>query len=445
MTHDLVISRAAPATTATNHVTPTTPTTAVCAIIPARGGSKGVPRKNLRTIGGQPLVARAVQTLLASSTVGSVFVSTDDPEIAAVASKAGARVIERPVRLAGDEASSESALDHALAHLASHGVVPDVTVFVQATSPFIRASDIDRAVTLVRSGECDVAFSAVRADVHLWRSGVDGPEGVNHHPAVRQRRQDRPPEHAETGGFYVMRTTGFREHRHRFFGRLRFVEVDPSEALEIDTDHDLMLAELIHARRETVLNGRPSAIPARAVVTDFDGVHTADRVVVDQHGIESVEVNRSDGMGVAQLRRAGIPVLILSSETNPVVQARAAKLGVEAVSGCDDKLRALTEWAEHHGVSLADIAYLGNDVNDVTCLRAVGWPVVVAGSHRDARAASHIVLRRQGGDGAVRELADRVLAGHAARSIAEETTADHPTAPPATTPRATPREGHDHE
>jgi YrbI family 3-deoxy-D-manno-octulosonate 8-phosphate phosphatase len=398
-------------------------TAGVCAIIPARGGSKGVPRKNLRTIAGQPLVARAVQTLLASSTVGSVFVSTDDAEIAAVARRAGARVIDRPQGIAGDEASSESALEHALDLLASHGVVPDVTVFVQATSPFVRASDIDRAVALVRSDECDVAFSAVASDVHLWREGPGGLEGVNHRPAVRQRRQDRAPEHAETGGFYVMRTSGFREHRHRFFGRLRLVEVDPAEALEIDTEHDLVLAELVHARRETIPGATPSPLPARAVVTDFDGVHTADRVVVDQHGVESVEVNRSDGMGVAQLRRAGVPFLILSSETNAVVQARAAKLGVEAVTGCKDKLSALAEWALRVDVDLADIAYLGNDVNDVACLRAVGWPVVVGDAHHDARAASHIVLRRHGGDGAVRELADRVLAGRA------------------TTPHVTPTEG----
>jgi N-acylneuraminate cytidylyltransferase len=411
------MSRTAPEAVGTTARPPATVASSggVCAVIPARGGSKGVPRKNLRVLGGEPLVARAVRTLMASSSVGAVFVSTDDPEIAAVSSRAGARVVERPARLAGDEASSESALEHALAHLASHGVVPDVTVFVQATSPFIRASDVDRAVALVRSGECDVAFSAVRTDVHLWRHGPDGPEGVNHDASVRQRRQDREPEHAETGAFYAMRTSGFREHGHRFFGRLRIIEVDPAEALEIDTEHDLALAELIHSRRETVLNPGPSAIAARAVVTDFDGVHTADRVTVDQNGVESVEVNRSDGMGVARLRRAGIPFLILSSETNPVVRARAAKLGVDAVTGCDDKLRALTDWADRRGLDLADIAFLGNDVNDLACLRAVGWPIVVADAHRDVRAASPIVLRRHGGDGAVRELADRVLAGLEAR------------------------------
>jgi CMP-N-acetylneuraminic acid synthetase len=146
-------------------------TAGVCAIVPARGGSKGVPRKNLRTVGGVPLVARAVHTLLSSATIGAVVVSTDDPQIAAVASRAGALVVERPLDLAGDAASSESALEHALAYLAAQDVVPDVTVFLQATSPFVRAADIDRAVTLVRSGACDVAFSTCGATVTTGRRG----------------------------------------------------------------------------------------------------------------------------------------------------------------------------------------------------------------------------------------------------------------------------------
>lgn len=394
-------------------ITGSIPMTGVCAVIPARGGSKGVPRKNVRLIGGEPLVARAIHSLLDVQSIDTVVVSTDDLEVAAVARGAGAQVIGRPDELSDDLASSESALQHALEELAINGTLPDVTVFVQATSPFIRPEDVERAIALVRSGECDVAFSVTRSDVHLWREGADGAEGVNHDSRVRQRRQDRQPEYAETGAFYVMRTHGFLEHKHRFFGRVRFVEVDRVDALEIDTEHDFRLAELIHAGQNSA--PQPDAIRAKAVVTDFDGVHTDDRVVVDQHGTESVTVSRSDGMGVARLRRAGIPVLILSTETNDVVKTRAAKLGVEVITGCDDKLTALCEWADAHGVTLADIAYLGNDINDVACLQSVGWPVAVADAHPEALAASHIVLRRHGGDGAVRELADRVLIGATAR------------------------------
>jgi YrbI family 3-deoxy-D-manno-octulosonate 8-phosphate phosphatase len=323
-----------------------------------------------------------------------------------VALHAGARVIDRPAPISGDQASSESAIQHALTVIAEGSALPGVTVLVQATSPFIAPADLEHAIELVRNGGCDVAFSVTKADVHLWREGPAGPEGVNHDARMRQRRQDRPVEHRETGAFYVMRTDEFLKRGHRFFGRLRIVEVDPMDSLEIDTEHDLRMAELLHASRQLA---ELAPIPARAVVTDFDGVHTNDRVALNEHGVESVTVNRSDGMGIALLRRAGIPVLILSTETNPVVSARGVKLGVEVIAGCDDKLAALTKWADGQGVALGDVAYLGNDVNDLACLQAVGWPVAVADARPEVLAASPVVLSRPGGAGAVRELADRVL------------------------------------
>ena len=382
----------------------------VCAIIPARGGSKGVPRKNLRPLGGEPLVTRAVRSVRGVAGIDEVVVSTDDAEIAYAARSAGAWVVDRPERLAGDTASSESALQHALGQLAARGAVPEVVVFVQATSPFIDPADLKRAVALVQDDECDVAFSVTRTHDHLWRLGPDGPVGVNHEVGRRLRRQDRDAEYCETGAFYVMRTSGFLEHGHRFFGRIRMVEVEARDALEIDTEHDLRLAEELLLRREAeATDPAASPIPARAVVTDFDGVHTDDSVRLDQHGVESVVVSRSDGMGIAQLRRAGRPILVLSTETNPVVSARAEKLGVQAITGCDDKITALRAWAQEIGVGLHDIAYLGNDVNDVECLQSVGWPVVPADAHPAARVVARHVLRRPGGDGAVRELADRVL------------------------------------
>ena len=174
--------------------------------------------------------------------------------------------------------------------------------------------------------------------------------------------------------------------------------------IEIDTADDLELA-----RASAPLHDRPHVVDVDAVVTDFDGVHTDDRVSLTFDGREAVTVNRSDGMGVERLRRNGVPFLILSKEQNPVVSSRAAKLRVAVLQGVDDKLPALQAWADSIDVPLSRIAYLGNDVNDLECLRAVGWPVAVADAHPEVRAAARLILRRRGGDGAVRELSDAVL------------------------------------
>lgn len=385
---------------------------AVVAIIPARGGSKGVPGKNVRPVGGRPLIARAIDALLAADGVDVVVVSTDDTEIATVARDAGAQVVDRPTEIAGDTATSESALLHALDVLAAHGGEPEVTVFVQATSPFIDPADVSRGVAAVRSGANDVAFSVAESHVFLWRETADGAEGVNHDKSFRPRRQDREPEYAETGAFYVMRTAGFREAGHRFFGRVAMIEVSPRTAVEIDTEDDLALVDALVASQSVAQAAAQvlEPIPARAVVTDFDGVHTDDTATVDQDGREAVRVSRSDGMGIELLRKAGVPVLILSKEKNPVVLRRAEKLKVEVVSGEDDKETALRAWAKQADIDLSDVAYLGNDVNDVAPLGIVGWPIVVADAHPTAKAAARIVLSAAGGRGAVRELADRVLA-----------------------------------
>ncbi|WES65620.1 acylneuraminate cytidylyltransferase [Microbacter sp. GSS18] len=376
------------------------------AIIPARGGSKGVPRKNLRRVGGIPLIARAVVAAASARCIDRVVVSTDDPDIAAVAAEWGAEIVERPGELSGDTASSESALLHALDVLDDRGVPVRVVAFLQATSPFIDTEALDEAVQLVRSRRRDSVFSAVETYGFLWARGAgDAAEAVNHDASHRPRRQDREPHFLETGAFYVMRAKGFRASAHRFFGSIGIVEVPERTALEIDTE-----SELERARTLAPLFDRPGPVDVDAVVTDFDGVHTDDTAAVDQDGRETVVVSRSDGWGVAALRRAGVPVAILSSETNPVVSARAAKLGVDARQGLGDKLAALREWAHERGIPLSRIAYLGNDVNDLACLEAVGWPIAVADAHPEVLAAARLVLDRAGGDGAVRELADRVLA-----------------------------------
>ena len=383
----------------------------VVAIIPARGGSKGVPRKNVRRVGGVPLVARAIAAARATESIDRIVVSTDDAEIAAVAEEWGAQVIARPAELAGDTASSESALLHALDTLEAERIDVDVLVFLQATSPFIDPRDVETAIGLVREASFDSVFSAIETYGFLWSADASGTaRGVNHDPGTRPRRQDREPHYLETGAFYVMRALGFRGARHRFFGRVGVVEVAERSAIEIDTAEQLALASVIAPLVEQ--RARDEFAGVEAVVTDFDGVHTDDSATTDAEGHETVRVSRSDGMGIAELRRAGIPVLILSTETNPVVSARARKLRVDVRQGLDDKATALIEWASEVGVPLANVAYVGNDINDLACLNLVGWPVVVPDAHPLVLAAARVVLTRPGGHGAVREVAERVLRAH---------------------------------
>jgi N-acylneuraminate cytidylyltransferase len=359
-------------------------------------------------VGGQPLVTRTVRALLAAAQVDEVVVSTDDDEIALAATAAGATVVHRPVEIAGDTASSESAVLHALDVLAERdGGDPDLVLLAQCTSPFTTAATVTGVVALASTGGYDSVLTATRVHEFLWRVGESGgADAVNHDSARRPRRQDRAPEYRETGAVYAMRTEGLRAHGHRFFGRIGLYEVAGTEALEIDDPADLDLARTLAAGTDGA-----DAIDVAALVTDFDGVHTDDTAIVAQDGTESVVVSRADGAGVARLLANGIPVLILSVEVNPVVAARAAKLGVQVVHGVGDKATVLLKWLADNGLDPQRVAYVGNDLRDLPCMAMVGWPVAVGDARPEVLAAARVILARPGGHGAVRELADRILRG----------------------------------
>ncbi|WP_191871780.1 N-acylneuraminate cytidylyltransferase [Streptomyces filipinensis] len=386
----------------------------VLAVIPARGGSKGVPAKNLAPVGGVPLVARAVRECRATRLVTDVVVSTDDQAIAAAAREAGAEVVLRPAAIAGDTATSEAAVLHAMdAHEALHGAAVDAVLLVQCTSPFIVREDIDGVAGAVVENGADTAVTVAPFHGFVWREAdaeAEGGLGVNHDKSFRPRRQDRPQDFLETGAAYAMDATGFRKHQHRFFGRTELVRTDPARVLEIDDPHDLAraraLAPLFDADRPGAL---PTADDIDAVVLDFDGTQTDDRVLIDSDGREFVSVHRGDGLGIAALRRSGLKMLILSTEQNPVVAARARKLKLPVLHGIDRKDLALKQWCEEQGIAPERVLYVGNDVNDLPCFALVGWPVAVASAHDVVRGAARAVTTVPGGDGAIREIASWIL------------------------------------
>lgn len=379
------------------------------AIIPARGGSKGIPGKNIKPLGGIPLVARSIRAAIAASSVDEVYVSTDDTRIVETARLWGAGVVDRPAEISGDQASSESALLHAIDVLERDGAPVDVVVFLQCTSPFTSAEDID-AVTAALAEGGDCAFSVKEDHGFLWRIDGDGAgAGINHDEAApRQRRQDMEPQFRETGAIYVMKVAPFRERGVRFCGRAVPVALE-TPSLEIDDPSDWHVAEAMAHKMDARLLARTGLSGIRTIVTDFDGVHTDDKVLVDQDGREAVMCSRRDGMGLELLRKAGFRILILSKETNQVVARRAEKLKLEVIHGVEKKMDVLAGWLAQNDLTWDEIAFVGNDINDVDCMKAARLSFCPADSHPSALTVADMVLPQDGGNGALRTMAELFL------------------------------------
>ncbi|GAA1492222.1 hypothetical protein GCM10009627_05680 [Curtobacterium herbarum] len=303
-------------------------------MIPARAGSKGIPGKNLRQVAGRTLVARAVAAARAAETVDEVVVSTDGDAIAAEAVAAGARVVRRPADLAGDEASSESALLHALETVATPGPEeaehhgPEVLLFLQATSPFIDSADLDRAVGRVLEGAADSVLAAAPSHAFLWRVAEDGSAiAVNHDAATRPRRQDRAPEYRETGAFYAVRVAAFREARHRFVGRVELAVVPASTAIDIDEPHDLALASalapLLEGGGAAAAQPAPRAGERPAPTAAAPDASARSRTSTPRAGEKPAPTAAAPGASARSRTTAAAPTATASAATSPTVTAPA--------------------------------------------------------------------------------------------------------------------------
>lgn len=390
----------------------------VIAIIPARGGSKGIPRKNVLPLAGKPLLAHSIEHARRAPSIGRIFVSTDDPEIAAVAGDAGAEVVIRPASISGDRATSELALLHVLDHLQdTERWEPELVVFLQATSPLRGEGDVEEAIATLRREGADSLFSGSVMHGFAWRRGAGRLDPVNYDPVRRPMRQDLTEAILEeNGSIYVFRPAVLRANGSRLGGRIAVFQQGPLHSLQIDETADFeVIARLMSAppggAATELPRGSAAALAAvRLVVLDFDGVLTDNRVQVSEDGRESVVCHRGDGWGIGRLRDAGLEVLVLSTETNPVVGARCKKLGVACQQGIADKGEALRGLARDRGLEAGQVAYVGNDGNDADCLRWAGVPIVVADAEGEVLPLARFVTRRAGGAGAVRELAGWILA-----------------------------------
>lgn len=401
--------------------------TEVLALIPARGGSKGIPRKNIRLFAGYPLIAYSIAAGLQAKSVTRVILSTDSEEIAQTAREYGAETpFLRPEKYAQDKTTDLPVFEHALNWLAENeGYHPEIVVQLRPTSPIRPPDCVDRAVELLLEHP---AADSVRGVVpsgqnpfKMWRideQGVMQPllkvDGIAE--PYNAPRQILPETFWQTGHIDAIRASVILEKKSMSGDTILPLRIDPRYTVDIDNLADWARAErlLTNIDLPVVSPGRkPRPFPrdVRLVVFDFDGVFTDNRVWVDEDGREMVAANRGDGMGVALLKKAGIEAIVLSTETNRVVAARCSKLGLPVKQSLSDKGAALRALLEEKSIDPSGVVYLGNDVNDVGCFPLVGCAVVVADAHPAARRQADLVLAQPGGFGAVRELCDMILAG----------------------------------
>jgi len=395
--------------TSQSRVSPSVANT-TCVIL-ARGGSKGVTGKNLRTLGGISLVARSVRAAMNAPSVAAVYVSTDDSAIATEAALYGARIIERPADISGDTATSESGWLHAIPAMHADFPALERLVFLQCTSPFTSGDDIESCLTAMTDQGADCALSVIEDHTFLWQHDADGfGQGVNHIATKqRKRRQDLPPAFRESGAIYCVDRAAFERTGMRFCGKVALSPLN-HPPLEIDTLQDFAVCSQI-ARMAGNSGITPARLAAvRAVVMDFDGVHTDNLVLTDQNGIESVRTSRGDGMGIAMLRDSGrYHLMILSKERNPVVLKRAEKLQLEVFHAVDDKVAALDDWLGTHGLGWDQLLYVGNDVNDRAAMERAGLSACPSDAHGDILGIADWILPHPGGKGALRALSDELL------------------------------------
>lgn len=222
----------------------------VRAVIPARGGSKRLPRKNLLDVGGHPLIAHTIMQSRASEFLSGVYVSTDDDEIAAVSEKYGAEVIVRPSELAKDMSSSEDAMLHAADYLTVKGFANvDAYMMLQCTSPIRTERDIDAAISQFREERADSLLSVCRAKHFLWQAGENTAQPINYDFRARPRSQDITPQFQENGSLYITKRELLKAQRCRLGGKISMYEMDFWTAFEIDDDDDLRLIQWILEQR----------------------------------------------------------------------------------------------------------------------------------------------------------------------------------------------------
>ena len=379
------------------------------AFIPARCGSESIPFKNIKIICGKPLIYWSLLALNKSMTIDQIYVATDCDEIKDTVidfNFDNVQIFDRSSTNASNTASTESVILEFLDNNIFSG--EDLFVLVQVTTPFTSSDNFDNAINTIKSSnKIDSILSCVETTRFFWTKNG---KPINYDYNSRPRRQDFEGILIENGAFYINSVANIKKYKNRLCGNIHPYLMPEYSAIEADEEDDWLIIEKLMYKY--VLNNKPSKT-IKLFATDVDGVLTDAGMYYDNNGNELKKFNTHDGMAFKILKEKGIFTAMITSEKTNIVKLRASKLQVDylfqGVKG-GEKLEVLKKICIEKNMSLSEVAYIGDDINDYNVLSSVGFPACPMNAITNIKNIEGIThLSKSGGDGAVREFVELLL------------------------------------
>lgn len=379
------------------------------AFIPVRCGSKSIPLKNIKPFCGKPLVYWSLKALQDSTNIDVIFVATDCEEIKQVVNAFGfskVQVYDRQAQNASDKASTESVM---LEFIRTQNFNQnDTFILVQATSPLTQTKDFDDALKILKKEDANSLLTCVKSKRFFWNcNGVP----INYDYKNRPRRQDFDGLLMENGAFYINTVGNIVKDKNRLSGKIAIYEMPEYTAIEIDEEDDWQVAQTL--MKKYVLTPKKSQ-KIKLFLSDVDGTLTDAGMYYGNNGEEFKKFNTHDGKGFERLRKAGVKTGLITSEKTQIVENRAKKLKVDYLyQGVEHggKLEVAMNICKKENIDLQEVAYIGDDINCLELLQQVGMAACPANARREIKELYSIIkLNSNGGNGAVREFIDLLIA-----------------------------------
>lgn len=387
----------------------------IVALIPARGGSKSIPMKNVKIINGRPLIFWAIDAAVQCKWIDDVYVATENDQIRETVLNydrndfGKLKCIARSLESATDTASTETVLLEFAGKVAC-----DIIVLIQATSPLLSSDDLNQALMKFNLSNVDSMLSVVRQKKFIWNCEDDDiVTPVNYSPKSRPRRQDFNGFLVENGAFYITTKKQLIKSKIRISGRIGYYEMSDKSYIELDEPDDWIIVENLLKEKQKQLqlnNLRDKIKNLKLLATDCDGVLTDAGMYYSNDGDFIKKFNTKDGMGLSMLKEQGIIVAIITGENSEIVKKRADKLGIkDVILNCKDKVKAMEGLLQKYNLTFRDAGYIGDDINDLALLQKAGISFSVNDAIDVVKNSVDYVTKKNGGKGAVREIADLIL------------------------------------